>query len=86
MTFNSKKQSIPQVFLEKMAIDKKIEDMRMQEVVDFNEFVKSKHIQTAKRQGCAYFIARAKGAPPINGGSSGAGQVFVPENLEAIAA
>lgn len=83
--FNKKNQSIPKVFLEKIEIDKIVDKMKKEKVVSMKEVTKAVWTQRAKRQACAGFIAMAKGVPPINGGSSGAGEVFTPTKLEAVA-
>lgn len=84
MAFDTRKQSIPQAFIDKMKIDDEISDMKASPVVFFNE-AKEALIERNRIRGRCAAIIRQTTTTPIGPGSPGAGTVFKPQNLQAVA-
>lgn len=85
MSFDSRKQSIPKVFVEKIGIDVRVDVFRKQSVVDFKSATKVLAEQNNCRRRCMIAIGMMK--PEItDGGSSGGGSNIGFITADAIAA
>lgn len=62
-------QSIPQCFIDKIAIDREVDAVLSMETPDFLLYKKARIHQKRLSQKCAAFIRLSQGVPPINGGT-----------------
>lgn len=63
--FDNRKQSIPKVFMDKMDIDRKIEEaLKKKKVVEMDAVAKLIKQQRYLRGDCARLIEKSKTAPP----------------------
>ena len=83
--FDTRKQSIPQCFIDKMNADKEVEALKKQKIVDFYVTKKATLMQRTYRQRCIMAISKNAG-PIIDGGSAGSGSNYVPPLASGVAA
>ncbi len=71
--YTNAKQSIPQCFLDKIEIDKKVDDFMKRGIIawtDLPEWRKLRNLQETYRSRCALFIKLALGGEPNRGNSA----------------
>lgn len=83
--FDSRKQSVPKLFLDKIEIDKIVDPMKKNKVVNFHEMIPAIKKQRELRRKCEIHCLMNK-VDQDGDGSPAGGTVFKPKNLEAIAA
>lgn len=83
--FDNRKQSVPSIFLEKIAIDKVLDPMKKDKIVNLFEMISALKTQKELRRKCEIFCLMNK-VDQDGDGSPAGGTVFKPRNLEAIAA
>lgn len=83
--FDNRKQSVPKLFLDKIAIDKIIDPMKKSKIVSFSEMIPALKKQKELRRKCEIFCL-SRQVEKDGGGTPAGGTVFKPKKLEAIAA
>lgn len=83
--FDTRKQSIPECFIQKIEADKQVDMIKKNKVVDFYSAKQAVLMQKVYRQKCIMAISKNSG-PIIDGGSSGGGSNKAPILVDLMAA